>query len=89
MTGETSFSAKTANNKSEHKNVFFVNNFASSLGFIKRIFREHTQKSDDAKRHRFLEKTCWKRMLLLFADIKCHSVFAAKKCTVYDNKKSL
>ncbi len=26
-------------------------------------------------------------MPILFASIKCHSVFAAIKCTVHDNKK--
>jgi hypothetical protein len=35
----------------------------------------------------FRKKHVEKRMQLLFADIKCHSVFAAIKCTENDIKK--
>jgi hypothetical protein len=44
-------------NKSEHKNAFFVNKSAIVLlALLKKFFMEHTQKSDEAERHRFSEK---------------------------------
>jgi hypothetical protein len=54
MTGEANFSVKTAY-KSEHKNQNAFS-LTSLLVLLALIFMEHTQKSDEAKLHRILEK---------------------------------
>jgi hypothetical protein len=43
------------------KTLFSLTNLLVLLALLKRIFMQHTQKSEEAKRHRFLEKKMLKK----------------------------